>query len=90
MPERSRRHSRNGSGGGAGRYKEFGIDWNFTRTAGDEPLYAIEPVAQGASTPSSPRRRGADEVLVNNELQNKSAQTRPSVRPAYRGRTARA
>src|SRR5437762_9561799 len=25
--------------------KEFGIDWNFTRTAEDEPLYAIEPVA---------------------------------------------
>src|SRR6476659_7126404 len=28
--------------------KEFGIDWNFTRTAGDEPRYAIEPVAQAA------------------------------------------
>ncbi len=32
--------------------KEFGIDWNFTRTAEDEPLYAIEPVAQARSTPS--------------------------------------
>jgi cytochrome P450/NADPH-cytochrome P450 reductase len=53
--------------------KEFGIDWNFTRTAEDEPLYAIEPVAptavntivtQGGALPMK--------VLVNNELQNKS------------------
>jgi cytochrome P450/NADPH-cytochrome P450 reductase len=53
--------------------KEFGIDWNFTRTAEDEPLYAIEPVAptavntmvaQGGALPMK--------VLVNHELQNKS------------------
>lgn len=53
--------------------KEFGIDWNFTRTAEDEPLYAIEPVAptavntivtQGGALPMK--------VLVNDELQNKS------------------
>jgi cytochrome P450/NADPH-cytochrome P450 reductase len=53
--------------------KEFGIDWNFTRTAEDEPLYAVEPVAsatanvlvtQGGATPMK--------VLVNNELQNHS------------------
>jgi cytochrome P450/NADPH-cytochrome P450 reductase len=53
--------------------KEFGIDWNFTRTAEDEPLYAIEPVAatavntivaQGGAVPMK--------VLVNTELQNKS------------------
>jgi cytochrome P450 / NADPH-cytochrome P450 reductase len=53
--------------------KEFGIDWNFTRTAEDEPLYAIEPVAptavntivaQGGAVPMK--------VLVNGELQNKS------------------
>lgn len=53
--------------------KEFGIDWNFTRSAGDEPLYAIEPVAptavntivtQGGALPMK--------VLVNSELQNKS------------------
>jgi cytochrome P450/NADPH-cytochrome P450 reductase len=53
--------------------KEFGIDWNFTRTAEDEPLYAVEPVAsaavnvlvtQGGATPMK--------VLVNNELQNQS------------------
>jgi cytochrome P450/NADPH-cytochrome P450 reductase len=52
--------------------KEFGIDWNFTRTAEDEPLYAIEPVAatavntivaQGGAVPMK--------VLVNGELQNK-------------------
>jgi cytochrome P450 / NADPH-cytochrome P450 reductase len=53
--------------------KEFGIDWNFTRTAEDEPLYAIEPVApsavntivaQGGAVPMK--------VLANSELQNKS------------------
>jgi cytochrome P450/NADPH-cytochrome P450 reductase len=53
--------------------KEFGIDWNFTRTAEDEPLYAIEPVAptavntivaQGGAVPMK--------VLVNTELQNTS------------------
>ena len=52
--------------------KEFGIDWNFTRTAEDEPLYAIEPVAaaavntivtQGGAVPMK--------VLANSELQNK-------------------
>jgi cytochrome P450/NADPH-cytochrome P450 reductase len=53
--------------------KEFGIDWNFTRTAEDEPLYAIEPVAptavntivaQGGALPMK--------VLANGELQNKA------------------
>jgi cytochrome P450/NADPH-cytochrome P450 reductase len=53
--------------------KEFGIDWNFTRTAEDEPLYAIEPVAatavniavtQGGALPMK--------VLLNGELQNKT------------------
>ena len=53
--------------------KEFGIDWNFTRTAEDEPLYAVEPVApaavntilaQGGAVPMK--------VLANSELQNKS------------------
>lgn len=51
--------------------KEFGIDWNFTRTAEDEPLYGIEPVAptavntivaQGGALPMK--------VLANSELQN--------------------
>jgi cytochrome P450 / NADPH-cytochrome P450 reductase len=53
--------------------KEFGIGWNFTRTAEDDPLYAIEPVAatavntivaQGGAVPMK--------VLANSELQNKS------------------
>src|SRR5438105_14060215 len=53
--------------------KEFGIDWNFTRTAEDEPLYAIQPVAptavntivtQGGALPMK--------VLTNSELQNKA------------------
>src|SRR6201996_1962983 len=53
--------------------REFGIDWNFTRTAEDEPLYAIEPVAptavntivtQGGAVPMK--------VVENRELQNKS------------------
>src|SRR5882724_8195345 len=53
--------------------KEFGIDWNFTRTAEDEPLYGIEPVAptavntivaQGGALPMK--------VLANSELQNKA------------------
>ena len=53
--------------------REFGIDWNFTRTAEDEPLYAIEPVAQGAvNTIVTQGGAVPMKVLVNNELQNKS------------------
>jgi len=53
--------------------KEFGIDWNFTRTAEDEPLYAIEPVAQGAvNTIVTQGGAVPMKVLVNNELQNKA------------------
>jgi len=52
--------------------KEFGIDWNFTRTAEDEPLYAIEPVAQaGVNTILTQGGAVPMRVLVNNELQNK-------------------
>ncbi|QIG98505.1 MULTISPECIES: bifunctional cytochrome P450/NADPH--P450 reductase [unclassified Bradyrhizobium] len=52
--------------------KEFGIDWNFTRTAEDEPLYAIEPVAQGAvNTIVTQGGAVPMKVLANNELQNK-------------------
>ncbi|WP_407165620.1 bifunctional cytochrome P450/NADPH--P450 reductase [Bradyrhizobium sp. ORS 111] len=52
--------------------KEFGIDWNFTRTAEDEPLYAIEPVAQAAvNTILTQGGAVPMKVLVNNELQNK-------------------
>jgi len=52
--------------------REFGIDWNFTRTAEDEPLYAIEPVAQaGVNTILTQGGAVPMRVLVNNELQNK-------------------
>jgi cytochrome P450/NADPH-cytochrome P450 reductase len=53
--------------------KEFGIDWNFTRTAEDDPLYAIEPVA-AAAVNTMVTQGGAVrmKVLVNNELQNKA------------------
>ncbi|VIO71124.1 bifunctional cytochrome P450/NADPH--P450 reductase [Bradyrhizobium ivorense] len=52
--------------------KEFGIDWNFTRTAEDEPLYAIEPVAQGAvNTIVTQGGAVPMKVLVNSELQIK-------------------
>src|SRR5882672_9636980 len=53
--------------------KEFGIDWNFTRTAEDEPLYAIEPVASAAvNTLVTLGGATSMKVLVNNELQNRS------------------
>jgi cytochrome P450 / NADPH-cytochrome P450 reductase len=60
--------------------KEFGIDWNFTRTAEDEPLYAIEPVAAAAvNTIVAQGGAVAMKVLANSELQNKSG-THPSER----------
>ena len=53
--------------------REFGIDWNFTRTAEDEPLYAIEPVAATAvNTIVAQGGAVAMKVLTNGELQNKS------------------
>src|SRR3954447_2908172 len=53
--------------------KEFGIDWNFTRTAEDDPLYAIEPVAVTAvNTIVAQGGAVAMKMLVNDELQNKS------------------
>jgi len=53
--------------------KEFGIDSNFSRSAEDEPLYRIEPVAPSAVNAIvalgavSPMK-----LLVNSELQNKT------------------
>ncbi len=53
--------------------KQFGVDTNFSRSANDEPLYRIEPVAATAVNAAvalggvSPMK-----VLVNRELQNKS------------------
>lgn len=53
--------------------REFGIDWNFTRTAEDDPLYAIEPVAVTAvNTIVAQGGAVAMKVLVNAELQTKS------------------
>ncbi len=52
--------------------REFGIDSNFSRSAEDEPLYRIEPVAASAVNAIvalgevSPMK-----VLVNSELQNR-------------------
>ncbi|MGY4331230.1 cytochrome P450/flavodoxin [Bradyrhizobium sp. LB7.2] len=60
--------------------KEFGVDWNFTRTAEDDPLYAIEPVAVTAvNTIVAQGGAVAMKVLVNDELQNKTG-TNPSER----------
>ena len=53
--------------------KEFGVDSSFSRSADDEPLYSIEPVAPSAVNAVvalggvSPMK-----VLVNAELQNKT------------------
>ena len=53
--------------------KEFGVDWSFARSADDEPLYAIEPVAPSAVNTIVAQGGAAPmKVLVNAELQNKS------------------
>ena len=53
--------------------KAFGLDSSFSRSADDEPLYKIEPVAPSA-TNAIAALGGATpmKVLVNKELQNKS------------------
>jgi cytochrome P450/NADPH-cytochrome P450 reductase len=53
--------------------KEFGIDSNFSRSAEDEPLYKIEPVAPTAVNAIVALGGVAPmKVLVNSELQNKN------------------
>jgi cytochrome P450/NADPH-cytochrome P450 reductase len=53
--------------------KEFGIDSDFSRSADDEPLYRIEPVAPTAINAAVALGGTAPmKVLVNTELQNKS------------------
>src|SRR5712675_2254411 len=53
--------------------KEFGVDQNFSRSAEDEPLYRIEPVAPSAVNAIVALGGVAPmKVLVNSELQNKS------------------
>jgi cytochrome P450/NADPH-cytochrome P450 reductase len=52
--------------------KQFGIDTNFDRSADDEPLYRIEPVAPTAVNAIAALGGVAPmKVLVNTELQNK-------------------
>jgi cytochrome P450/NADPH-cytochrome P450 reductase len=52
--------------------KEFGVDSSFSRSAGDEPLYRIEPVAPSAVNAIVALGGAAPmKVLVNTELQNK-------------------
>jgi cytochrome P450 / NADPH-cytochrome P450 reductase len=53
--------------------KEFGIESNFSRSAEDEPLYKIEPVAPSAVNAIVALGGVAPmKVLVNSELQNKA------------------
>jgi cytochrome P450 / NADPH-cytochrome P450 reductase len=53
--------------------KEFGVDSDFSRSADDEPLYRIEPVAPAAiNTVVALGGAAPMKVLVNTELQNKS------------------
>ncbi len=52
--------------------KEFGIDSGFSRSADDEPLYSIEPVAPSAVNAIVAQGGvAAMKVLANAELQNK-------------------
>ncbi|UPK33376.1 cytochrome P450 [Bradyrhizobium sp. 186] len=53
--------------------KEFGLSSNFSRSADDEPLYNVEPVALGAVNAIAALGGAvAMKVLVNDELQSKS------------------
>jgi cytochrome P450/NADPH-cytochrome P450 reductase len=53
--------------------KAFGLDSSFSRSADDEPLYKIEPVAPSATNAIVTLGGAAPmKVLVNKELQNKS------------------
>jgi cytochrome P450 / NADPH-cytochrome P450 reductase len=52
--------------------KEFGVDTSFSRSANDEPLYRIEPVAPSAVNAVVALGGVAPmKILVNGELQNK-------------------
>jgi len=53
--------------------KELGVETSFTRSAGDAPLYAVEPVAPSAVN-AAVALGGASpmKVLVNTELQNRN------------------
>ena len=52
--------------------REFGVDTSFSRSASDEPLYKIEPVAPSAvNTIVTSGGVAPMKVMVNSELQNK-------------------
>ena len=53
--------------------KEFGVDLSFSRSADDEPLYRVEPVAPSAVNQIVAQGGVAPmKVLANSELQNKT------------------
>jgi len=53
--------------------KAFGLDTSFSRSADDEPLYRIEPIAPSAANAVVALGGAAPmKVVVNKELQNKS------------------
>jgi cytochrome P450 / NADPH-cytochrome P450 reductase len=53
--------------------REFGVDSNFSRSADDQPLYTVEPVAPSAVAAVAALGGVAPmKVLVNTELQNKA------------------
>jgi cytochrome P450/NADPH-cytochrome P450 reductase len=53
--------------------REFGLTSNFKRSADDEPLYKVEPVAPGAVNAIAALGGAAPmRILVNDELQNRS------------------
>ncbi|MGY8661864.1 cytochrome P450 [Bradyrhizobium sp. UFLA05-109] len=53
--------------------KEWGLTQNFSRSADDEPLYKVEPVAPGAvNAIAALGGTAAMKVLANDELQSKS------------------
>jgi cytochrome P450/NADPH-cytochrome P450 reductase len=51
--------------------REFGIESSFSRSAGDEPLYRIEPVASTVNAVAALGGAAPMKVLANGELQNK-------------------
>ena len=70
--------------------KEFGVDSSFSRSAEDEPLYSIEPVAPSVSNVVVALGGAAPmKMLANSELQNKTgANAVAAIDPAYRGAVA--
>ena len=70
--------------------REFGLDSGITRSADDEPLYRIEPIAPSAvNTVVALGGVAPMKLLVNTELQNKAgANPSEPIDPPYRGAVA--